>query len=382
MYCYVRSTQWYCNKDYSFETKKILGHFSDTRITQKMTMKILITGASGYLGQHVLYHLAKNNKNVSYDIVASFGSLESFKTDCEAIGIIGGEHNVKLVNSEEFNLAKPETFWKQNGPFDIVLHLAAQSNLNKCEADHDTAKLMNVDIPLSLYQQAEQQQHSCLFIALSTDQVFDGTSGNYTENDICQPVNYYGQTKLNMEQSLLSRWNSNKTTSTSTTVTPIILRSSNILGGPTPIGTCRKNSFLQFVRSAVENEDKQEVTFFEDEYRNAIFVGDVVHILECLIQKQNATTKVVEGGIYNMGGPERVNRHQIALAVAKWANVHTTSHLVPVKRGNIQTTTTTTTSNVPKAQSPLDISMTSHKLETLTGMQFSKLHEIVSSSFK
>ncbi len=337
-----------------------------------MTMKILITGASGYLGQHVLFHLANKNNDNLYDIIASFGSLESFKTDCEAklIGIGGGnQQKIKLVNGEEFNLAKPETFWKQNGPFDIVLHLAAQSNLNKCEADHDAAKLMNVDIPMSLYQQAEEQSVPCLFIALSTDQVYDGTIGNYTETDDCQPVNYYGQTKLDMEQSLMSRWNSNKTTTI-----PIILRSSNILGGPTPIGTCRKNSFLQFVRSAVESPE-QEVTFFEDEFRNAIFVGDVVHILECLIQQHASKEEHPEGGIYNMGGPERVNRYQIASAVAKWANVHDTSHLVPVKRGNIQT-------SVGKAQSPLDISMTSHKLETLTSMQFSKLEKIVSCSFK
>ena len=68
-----------------------------------MTMKILITGASGYLGQHVLFHLANKNNDNLYDIIASFGSLESFKADCDArFGIIGGgeNQNIKLVNGE------------------------------------------------------------------------------------------------------------------------------------------------------------------------------------------------------------------------------------------------------------------------------------------
>lgn len=337
-----------------------------------MKLRILLTGSSGYLGQHVLHSLVKNNFH-DYDITASYGSLESFAEDCEkSLGNNNGS-KVQLVSGDL--LENAEQIWKDYGPFDVIIHMAAMSHLNKCEMDREEATKVNVRLPVKLLQLL-QSQPSCssnmLFVAISTDQVYDGESGGwYTEEDASRPINYYGQTKLDMEHQLLSQATT-AAVADNHDVKVVCLRSSNILGGPTPIGMCRKSSFLKWIQSAVTNKG-EDVNVFQNEYRNAIYVGDVVQILRSLLSSFKNSSKV-PSGVYNMGGNQRVNRYDIAMAVAKHYNITDTSNIHPVDRVFKQDITAT-------ARSPLDISMKSSKLETLTGISTSTLDQIVHSSF-
>lgn len=80
----------------------------------------------------------------------------------------------------------------------IILNCAAYTNVVKAESDLDTATAVNATGVANLAQLAKQLD--CLLVHFSTDYVFDGTKGSaYTETDATNPINAYGQTKLDGE---------------------------------------------------------------------------------------------------------------------------------------------------------------------------------------
>ena len=174
---------------------------------------VLITGASGYLGQHLIAHLARTFP--TWRLAAAYGGLDTFAEDfgavcaCVQLDLTDGAAVTALVSE-----VKP----------DVVLHLAAISSPAVCERDPARARAVNECPPLL----AAVPAHAC-FVFLSTDQVYDGLAAPYTETSAAAPVNVYGQSKLSFERALTAALPSRS----------VCLRSSLILGPPTP-GRCRK----------------------------------------------------------------------------------------------------------------------------------------------
>ncbi|MCJ7613140.1 sugar nucleotide-binding protein, partial [Candidatus Bathyarchaeota archaeon] len=86
--------------------------------------------------------------------------------------------------TEVFNSIKPE----------IVVHAGALSNVDKCEENKELAWKINVEGTQHIAELS--RKHKAFLIYVSTDYVFCGKKGNYTETDETKPVNYYGKTKL------------------------------------------------------------------------------------------------------------------------------------------------------------------------------------------
>jgi dTDP-4-dehydrorhamnose reductase len=84
----------------------------------------------------------------------------------------------------------------------VVLHAAALASHEACEADPALAERINVDATRVLAQAA--QEAGAQFIYISTDAVFDGSRGDYTETDEPSPFSVYGETKLGGEQQALN----------------------------------------------------------------------------------------------------------------------------------------------------------------------------------
>ena len=83
----------------------------------------------------------------------------------------------------------------------VVLHAAALASHEACEADPALAERINVDATRVLARAA--QEAGAQFIYISTDAVFDGSRGDYTETDEPSPFSVYGETKLRGEQQAL-----------------------------------------------------------------------------------------------------------------------------------------------------------------------------------
>jgi dTDP-4-dehydrorhamnose reductase len=74
-----------------------------------------------------------------------------------------------------------------------VIHCAAATDVDACEADPEWAERINRDLPRRLARTAAEQ--GVRLAVLSTDAVFDGETGGYREADPPNPINVYGRTK-------------------------------------------------------------------------------------------------------------------------------------------------------------------------------------------
>ncbi len=89
-------------------------------------------------------------------------------------------------------LAQVEQFLKTH-QYDIFLHLAAYTNVDKAETEPHIAQQLNVDATKNIFQQVVSQNKKMIYI--STDFVFDGTHPPYLENSSVNPISQYGKSK-------------------------------------------------------------------------------------------------------------------------------------------------------------------------------------------
>ena len=146
-------------------------------------MKILVTGAGGLLGLNLVYELSKCHQ------VAA--------TDRKALRLPGGEHSTSMDLLVE---GVVPALLDQVEP-DAVIHCAALADVDACEDDAAFAHRMNAVLPGHLA--AECARRSVKLIHISTDAVFDGQTGGYSEDDIPNPLSVYAQSKLDGERLVL-----------------------------------------------------------------------------------------------------------------------------------------------------------------------------------
>jgi len=138
-------------------------------------MKIGIVGASGLVGYNLFQFLSEKKENV-------LGTYCSTKKD----GL------VKLdLLTDDFSLFDKCTH---------VIIIAALANIDQCYLKKEEAYKINVERTVELIQRLGGKGIKSIFI--SSDQVFDGIKGYYKEDDLPNPVNYYGKFKLQVEEFL------------------------------------------------------------------------------------------------------------------------------------------------------------------------------------
>lgn len=136
---------------------------------------IIVTGANGQLGNECL-------------------DAASREPHWNIIGL--GREELDLKNLEAI-----EEIMDDYKP-DIIINCAAFTAVDKAETERDVAKRVNSDAPQYLAKWCDK--NDALLIQISTDYVFPGDSQvPYTEDDNTNPVNYYGQTKLDGEVNIL-----------------------------------------------------------------------------------------------------------------------------------------------------------------------------------
>ena len=146
---------------------------------------LLVIGASGFLGSTVASIAAASGRAVT-------GTYRS-----HAIAHPG----MRAVCAELGSLAAARALLADVKP-DVVINCAAFTNVDGCEADPETARLLNVELPANLG--AACSAAGVRVAHISTDSVFDGSTGSYSEDDVPAPVNVYAQTKLDGERALLA----------------------------------------------------------------------------------------------------------------------------------------------------------------------------------
>lgn len=229
-----------------------------------MFERILVTGASGFLGYHLLSKLTQT---------------------CSPYALY---HRKKIEHENVIALSCDIVDYQQLGDLieDIeptaIIHIAALADADFCEKNKELSYLINVKATENLAGIASDFQIPFLFT--STDMVFDGKKGNYSEIDTPSPINTYGEHKAMAESKALNIYPSS-----------LIVRLPLLFGHP---NASSKNYFASFLQQL--NQGSQQ-TLFTDEYRSICGAYSVAEgILQFLGQQH---------GILHLGGSERLSRY-------------------------------------------------------------------------
>lgn len=142
-------------------------------------MKILVTGASGLLG-HKLVQLAINKGHEVYPTY--------------------NEHMISFGVPIKLDLASSDKLYKtilQLKP-NAIIHAAAYTDVDGCEVNKKLAWKINVEATKNIARASANIKAHMIYV--STDYVFDGEKGLYSEEDMPNTINYYGYTKLMGEE--------------------------------------------------------------------------------------------------------------------------------------------------------------------------------------
>ncbi len=137
-------------------------------------MKIGILGASGLIGSHVFRYLAQK-----CDVLGTYCSNATF-------GLVRFD-----LGRDSFDLFFDCSY---------VVIAGAMTRLDACKADPQRAQLVNVERTIAF--SSALAERGIVPIFLSSDQVFDGQKGFYSEEDAPNPINLYGELKHRVEQTL------------------------------------------------------------------------------------------------------------------------------------------------------------------------------------
>jgi dTDP-4-dehydrorhamnose reductase len=140
-------------------------------------MKILITGASGLLGLNLT--LTAQARGAEITAAYAHHPIRVPGVQTEKQDLADGRALAELVNR-----VRP----------DWTVHCAALTNVDWCEAHAEAARFFHEDVSRNLANAVRNTGGSLVYI--STDAVFDGVRGDYSEADPCVPLNTYALTKL------------------------------------------------------------------------------------------------------------------------------------------------------------------------------------------
>lgn len=149
-------------------------------------MRILITGASGLLGLNMAIGAASKHEII--------GTYHSHPVKSTAFRTIQADLSAPGTIEHLLNETKP----------DWVINCAALANLDACEANPEQAEQLNIEVPQNLAKYVARG--GARLIHVSTDAVFDGRHGMYTEDDTPNPLSIYARTKLAGEQAVASTY--------------------------------------------------------------------------------------------------------------------------------------------------------------------------------
>ncbi|MFM7015651.1 MAG: SDR family oxidoreductase [Bacteroidota bacterium] len=242
-------------------------------------MKIFITGSNGLLGQKLVY-LLKNNSEVQC-IATARGENRILDKD--------GYHfeTLDLTNKEEvarlLNLHKP----------DCIIHTAAMTNVDECELKPSECYLNNVEATKNLLEGCNQFQPH--FIYVSTDFVFDGTAGPYTEEDSPNPLSVYANSKLAAEQLVQSSG-----------LPYSILRTMIVYGITDDV---QRSNIILWTKNSLMHE--KDIRVINDQYRGPTLAEDLADA--CFQAAKRKAT-----GIFHVSGREVISIIEIAYKVADY----------------------------------------------------------------
>jgi dTDP-4-dehydrorhamnose reductase len=241
--------------------------------------KVLLTGSNGLLGQKLI-NLYLRDKTIALIATARGENRYPVKNGYTYVSMdVTNASNVQDI----ITLHKPDT----------IIHTAAMTNVDACETDQEGAEKLNVDAVEYLVDAANAVEAH--FIHLSSDFIFDGEDGPYTEEAEPEPLSYYGETKLaaeNMVRNQCDKWS--------------IARTILVYG---IVQDMSRSNIVLWAKGALEKG--QPINVVNDQVRSPTLAEDLA--IGCKLIEQ----KEVEG-VFNLSGKDQMSIVEIVERVADY----------------------------------------------------------------
>lgn len=246
-----------------------------------MSRRILVIG-SGFLGSKLIHKL----KNLGVDVIGTHFSEKS-------------NNSVHLDITDSIQIENLFSSFKPN----LVINCAANTQVDYLETHPELAYLINSHGASNVADECNKK--SIKMIHISTDSIFDGTRGSYTENDKPNPINIYAKSKL-LGEELIKKNCSNF----------IIIRT-NFFGF---------NSEGKFLLNSIVNALKESKEFigFYDAYFSPL---EISNLSDMIIELGNSNLS----GIFHLSSDNMISKYQFACEIAKAFGFDTEL----IKRGSI-----------------------------------------------
>lgn len=263
--------------------------------------RILITGSNGLLGQKLVELLVQ-------------------KPDVEVIATARGANRLPFTDGYEYqsmditNQAEVKAVIAQTRPHAIV-HTAAMTNVDQCEAEKADCWLQNVTAVENIVQACAA--HDVFLLHLSTDFIFDGVAGPYTETALPNPISFYGWSKYAAEKAVTSasiRWS--------------IARTVLVYGIAHDMS---RSNIILWVKNSLENHKNIKVV--TDQWRTPTLAEDLA--VGCFLIVDQAAQ-----GVFNISGSDFLTPYDMAVKTAAYfdldqsfiAQADSTSFSQPARR--------------------------------------------------
>lgn len=244
-------------------------------------MKVLVTGANGFTGQH----LVKTLVNKGFEVIATSRNVSKLPS----------YNNLTYYNCELTDVRNVENLFDLTRP-GAVIHTAAMSKPDECASNPSLCRANNTQATQHLLDAATKvgTDH---FVFLSTDFIF-GENGPHAEDDTHSPLNLYGASKLEAEALV------NAASIKTTIVRPVFMYG--------PVWENLRPSFIQWVAGKLQNGETIKVV--TDQARTPTYIGDLCWGIQKIINEQVT-------GIFHLAGKDIVSPYDMAVAVAKHLNL-------------------------------------------------------------
>ena len=241
-------------------------------------MKLLITGSNGLLGQKLVdYCLAKNIEFIP----TSKGENRNSKCPSDLY------RSMDITDRDEVLEIISDVIPTH------VIHTAAMTNVDQCELKPEACELINVTATKYLVEACNKV--NAHFQLLSTDFVFDGEKGNYSEDDEMNPLSAYAKSKVDAEAIVT---NESRTANS-------IVRTIIVYGNAENLS---KSNIIAWAKSALEKGDP--LTIVDDQFRAPTWAEDLA--AGCMgVLEHNQT------GVFHVSGPETMSIFELVLRIGK-----------------------------------------------------------------
>ncbi len=242
---------------------------------------IAIIGASGFLGTKLMRQFQEKGYTV-------FGTYNDHQRE--------GLFPVDISDPDAVS-----SFLRLVGP-KITIHAAAIADPDICEQNSDMAEAINIGGTQNVVAACRRYKSKLVYV--STNGIFDGVRGDYTEEDPPHPVNVYGKTKVAAEQYVLK------------VPTSLILRFDILYGYNGPHAP---NGFFGSVINA------KDYPVMHNQQRQPLLADDVGTAIHRFLEHQAS-------GIYHLAGLTAVSKYDLGVALEQIVRPNQDSQLCPIEQ--------------------------------------------------